>query len=95
MAATKLTLRLDDRVIRKGKAYARQHNTSLSKLFEAYLKDKIEAEAKKQRASYKPIKVIEVSDKIRSIGFPSQDPKRYDDDALYREYVENLAKETR
>jgi hypothetical protein len=33
----KLTLKLDDQVIEKAKQYARQKNTSLSKLIEAYL----------------------------------------------------------
>ncbi len=34
---TKLTLRLDDRVIRKAKIYAKSHKISLSKMVEAYL----------------------------------------------------------
>ena len=34
---TKLTLRLDDRVIKKAKIYAKSHKISLSKMVEAYL----------------------------------------------------------
>lgn len=34
---TKLTLRLDEDVIERGKIYARNHNTSLSKMVEAYI----------------------------------------------------------
>ena len=33
---TKLTLTLDDNVIKKAKSYAKQHDTSVSKLVEAY-----------------------------------------------------------
>lgn len=35
---TKLTLKLDKKVIGKAKAYALQHNISLSRLIESYLK---------------------------------------------------------
>lgn len=41
MSATKLTLRLNKTVIEEGKAYAKAQETSLSKLFEAFLKQKI------------------------------------------------------
>lgn len=34
---TKLTLNLDKSVIEKAKAYSKSHNTSLSKVIEAYL----------------------------------------------------------
>lgn len=34
---TKLTLRLDDRVIERAKIYARSHKISLSKMIESYL----------------------------------------------------------
>jgi len=34
---TKLTLRLNDRVIERAKKYAKEQNTSLSKMIEAYL----------------------------------------------------------
>lgn len=34
---TKLTLRLDDRVIERAKTYARSHKISLSKMIESYL----------------------------------------------------------
>ena len=34
---TKLTLRLNDRVIERAKAYAKSHKISLSKMIEAYL----------------------------------------------------------
>lgn len=34
---TKLTLRLNSKVIERAKSYARSHNTSLSKIIESYL----------------------------------------------------------
>ncbi len=34
---TKLTLRLNDKVIKRAKIYAKKHKTSLSKMIEAYL----------------------------------------------------------
>ncbi|WP_020568501.1 DUF6364 family protein [Neolewinella persica] len=39
MAATKLTLRLDDNVIERGKAFAKEQGTSLSKLIEQFLSE--------------------------------------------------------
>jgi len=39
MAATKLTLRLDGNVIERGKAFAKEQGTSLSKLFENFLRE--------------------------------------------------------
>lgn len=41
MAATKLTLRMDEEVIERGKAFAKRQGTSLSKLLEQYLKNVI------------------------------------------------------
>lgn len=39
MAATKLTLRLEEEIIRQGKFYAKAKGTSLSKLVEQYLRE--------------------------------------------------------
>ncbi|MFK8163894.1 MAG: DUF6364 family protein [Lewinella sp.] len=39
MAATKLTLRLDGNVIERGKAFAKEQGTSLSKLIEQFLSE--------------------------------------------------------
>jgi hypothetical protein len=39
MAARKLTLRLDDNVIERGKAFAKEQGTSLSKLIEKFLSE--------------------------------------------------------
>ena len=38
MQKTKLTLRVDEPIVEAAKAYARQHNTSLSKLVSEYLR---------------------------------------------------------
>ena len=43
---TKLTLKLDKSVIEKAKAYAKEHNISLSKIIENYLKAILNAESK-------------------------------------------------
>lgn len=37
MAASKLTLRIDDKVVAEAKAYSRKNGTSLSRLVEGYL----------------------------------------------------------
>lgn len=39
MEAAKLTLRLDKAVIERGKVFAKEQGTSLSKMFELYLKE--------------------------------------------------------
>jgi D-alanine-D-alanine ligase-like ATP-grasp enzyme len=44
MAATKLTLKLDEEVIRRGKLYAKSRSTSLSKLVEQVLRQLIAQE---------------------------------------------------
>jgi hypothetical protein len=43
---TKLTLKLDHRVIKKAKEYARLHNTSLSSMIESYLQKIIDGNLK-------------------------------------------------
>lgn len=48
---TKLTLKLDDRIIQSAKEYAQQNKKSLSKLVEAYFKNLVSEDGKKTRYS--------------------------------------------
>jgi len=50
---TKLTLKLNERIIRQAKLYAKQHNTSLSKMIENYLQ--AVTTNKKQRIKISPL----------------------------------------
>jgi hypothetical protein len=54
MAATKLTLRLDEEIIARGKVFAREQGTSLSRLFEQFLREQT-----KDSTAYIPVEVIE------------------------------------
>ncbi|MEM8586327.1 MAG: DUF6364 family protein [Bacteroidota bacterium] len=60
MSSTKLTLSLDKSVIEKGKAYARQKGTSLSKLVEKLIKEETEPERQ-------PLEVIPVDEDILNL----------------------------
>ena len=51
---TKLTLRLDKFVIENAKKYAKDHNKSLSRLIEAYLKSLISSENKEEEIQISP-----------------------------------------
>lgn len=48
---TKLTLRLNDRVIERAKSYAKTHKISLSKMIEAYLDNLTKEKNKKNTIS--------------------------------------------
>lgn len=48
---TKLTLKLDDRIIRSAKEYAQTNNKSLSKLVELYFKNLVSEDGEKTRYS--------------------------------------------
>jgi hypothetical protein len=50
---TKLTLKLDDRIIRSAKEYAQTNNKSLSKLVELYFKNLVSENGEK--AKYSPL----------------------------------------
>jgi len=68
MAAVKLTLRLEAGIIDQGKAYARRKGTSLSKMFEEYLKQQVIED-------HEPISVIEVSQEVLELSV--QGPKDF------------------
>ena len=72
MGAKKLTLRLNEEVIRQGKAYARQQGTSLSRMLEEAIKTKLQ-----ERAAYAPVRRFDVSNAVKSIGIrvPGYDDK--------------------
>lgn len=52
---TKLTLRLNDRVIERAKLYARSHKTSLSKMIESYLDSLTKEKGKEKNISITPL----------------------------------------
>lgn len=70
---TKLTLKLNEQIIEKAKAYARSRNTSLSKLIENFL-SKVTAE---------PVKNEDISPLVKSLsGVISENIKKN-----YRDYL--------
>jgi len=77
---TKLTLKLDKEVIDKAKTYASQHQISLSKLIEAYLKS---ITSKEEKAKQIPISAF-----VKSLSSPSGIPADYDYKKDYQEYLE-------
>lgn len=77
MPATKLTLRLDKDVIAQGKVYAREQGTSLSRLFEQFLRDKT-----RLRNNYKPVEVLEPNPEIGAL-FPISPHFSASDESLY------------
>ena len=52
---TKLTLRLNDRVIERAKLYARSHKISLSKMIESYLDSLTKEKGKEKKISITPL----------------------------------------
>jgi len=52
---TKLTLRLNDNVIKRAKTYARDHKISLSKMVESYLSSIAEQKGKETNQSITPL----------------------------------------
>lgn len=84
MEAKKLTLRLDADVIERGKKYAREQGTSLSKMVERFLKDVTPVPP--------PEKEYYISDEVRALMF-AKDPTISDgSNAQYtHEYYEYLA----
>jgi hypothetical protein len=74
---TKLTLRLNDRVIEKAKIYAKKHKISLSKMIEAYL-DSL-TRTKKQKIDITPL--------VESLSGVIELPSDYDYKDDYTEYL--------
>jgi hypothetical protein len=79
---TKLTLRLNDNVIKKAKSYARRHNISLSKMIEAYL-DSL-TQQKKQSHEATPL--------VESLSGVIDLPENYDYKKAYGDFLEEKYK---
>ena len=87
MTATKLTLKLNAEVISQGKELAKRKGTSLSKLFEQFIKAEVAFD-------YKPVVILEPSEEILSLsvsGGTSLADKS--DDDLYADYMDHLYNE--
>lgn len=78
---TKLTLKLDASIIEQAKSYAKQKNTSLSKLVESYL-GKLVA----------PKESNEITPLVRSISGVITLPKGYDPKKEYKKHLINKYK---
>ena len=76
---TKLTLRLNDRVIERAKKYAKERRISLSKMIESYL-DSLTREKK-------PEKETEITPLIKSLSGVIDLPADFDYKKEYRDYL--------
>lgn len=76
---TKLTLRLNDNVIKRAKIYARSHKISLSKMIETYL-DSIT----KQKED---VKKIPITPLVESLSGVIDLPADFDYKKEYRDYI--------
>jgi hypothetical protein len=81
---TKLTLRLNDDVIKRAKEYASSHNISLSKMIESYL-DSITKEKEE-------IGKITITPFVKSLSSKIDLPDDYDYKKEYRDYLEEKYK---
>ena len=78
----KLTIRLNENVIHRAKNYARNYNTSLSKMIESYLNAITKQESKD----------IEITPFVKSLSGIIQLPDNYDYKQEYSEYLINKYK---
>ena len=76
---TKLTLRLNDRVIKRAKKYARQQKISLSKMIESYL-DSLTKEKNAENET-------EITPLIQSLSGVIDLPADFDYKKEYRDYI--------
>lgn len=76
---TKLTLRLNDSVIKRAKIYAKKQRISLSKMIEAYL----DSLTKEKNAEQE----IEITPLIKSLSGVIDLPKDFDYKKEYRDYI--------
>ena len=81
---TKLTLRLQDEVIKRAKIYARNHQTSLSKLIESYLDSLTQPINEKNEESITPL--------VKSLSGVINLPSDFDYKKEYRSYLEKKYK---
>jgi hypothetical protein len=75
---TKLTLRLDNSIIEKAKNYAKNKNTSLSKLIESYLGKLVT-----------PNDTNEVTPLVKSLSGVIDLPKKFDTKKEYKKHLSN------
>jgi hypothetical protein len=75
---TKLTLRLDNSIIEKAKKYAKNKNTSLSKLIESYLGKLVT-----------PNDTNEVTPLVKSLSGVIDLPKNFDTKKEYKKHLSN------
>jgi hypothetical protein len=83
MGAKKLTLRLDETIIRRGKAYAARNPTSLSRILEQTLREKLQQDA----TAYRAVRRFEVSEEVDSIGIHVPGYSDMSDDDLRESYM--------
>ena len=76
---TKLTLRLNDRVIERAKKYARKQRISLSKMIEAYLDSLTKEKNSEQETEITPL--------IKSLSGVIDLPEDFDYKTEYRDYI--------
>lgn len=76
---TKLTIKLDESVIEKAKGYAKQKQTSLSKLIESYLNYLTTSKADNE----------EITPLVKSLSGVIDLPKNYDTKKEYKSHILN------
>jgi len=81
---TKLTLRLNDKVIERAKNYARSHKISLSKMIESYLDSITREKEEEKKTSITPL--------VESLSGVIDLPAAYDYKKEYRDYLEEKYK---
>jgi hypothetical protein len=79
---TKLTLKLDHRVIKKAKEYARLHNTSLSSMIESYLQKIIDGNVEGET----------ITPLVKSLSGIINLPKDFDQKNTYSKFIGNKYK---
>ncbi len=79
---TKLTLKLEQKIIEKAKDYAKNHNTSLSKLIENYL----------QSLTKKADETEKISPLVKSLSGIIDIPKNYNHKEEYSDFLLNKYK---
>lgn len=77
---TKLTLRLNENVINRAKAYAKKHHVSLSKIIESYL-DGITSSTKDEKKE-------DITPLVKSLTGVINLSDEKDDKSIYREFLD-------
>ncbi|MFK8165623.1 MAG: DUF6364 family protein [Lewinella sp.] len=81
MEAAKLTLRLNAQIIEEGKAFAKRKGTSLSKMIEEFLRDKLNHD-------YEPVVILEPSEEVLSLSVSAdREMLTKTDEELREEYL--------